>query len=73
MTLIEKFYPVMKPWLFRLDAEMAHTLTVKMMVIAHKLGMLKSIGVSWLVERAAKGSPRAVAVSCPRIRGTDWR
>ena len=43
MTLIEKFYPVMKPWLFRLDAETAHTLTVKMMVIAHKLGMLKSV------------------------------
>ena len=43
MTLIEKFYPVMKPWLFRLDAERAHTLTVKMMVIAHRLGMLKSV------------------------------
>ncbi len=43
MTLIEKFYPVMKPWLFRLDAERAHTLTVKMMVIAHRLGMLKTV------------------------------
>lgn len=43
MTLIEKFYPVMKPWLFRLDAERAHTLTVKMMIIAHRLGMLKSV------------------------------
>jgi dihydroorotate dehydrogenase len=43
MTLIEKFYPLMKPWLFRLDAERAHTLTVKMMVIAHRLGMLKSV------------------------------
>lgn len=43
MTLIEKFYPVMKPWLFRMDAERAHTLTVKMMVIAHRLGMLKSV------------------------------
>lgn len=43
MTLIEKFYPVMKPWLFRLDAETAHTLTVKLMVVAHKLGMLKSV------------------------------
>jgi dihydroorotate dehydrogenase len=43
MTLIETFYPWMKPWLFRLDAERAHTLTVKMMVIAHRLGMLKSV------------------------------
>ncbi|MFO1486545.1 MAG: quinone-dependent dihydroorotate dehydrogenase [Verrucomicrobiaceae bacterium] len=43
MTLIETLYPVMKPWLFRLDAETAHTLTVKLMVIAHKLGMLKSV------------------------------
>ena len=43
MTLIEKFYPVMKPLLFRLDAERAHTLTVKMMIIAHRLGMLKSV------------------------------
>jgi dihydroorotate dehydrogenase len=43
MTLIEKFYPVMKPWLFRLDAEKAHTLTVKLMVVAHRLGMLKSV------------------------------
>lgn len=43
MTLIEQFYPVLKPWLFRLDAERAHTLTVKMMIIAHRLGMLKSV------------------------------
>lgn len=43
MTLIEKFYPVMKPWLFRLDAEKAHTLTVKLMIMAHRLGMLKSV------------------------------
>ncbi len=43
MTLIENFYPVMKPWLFRLDAERAHTLTVKMMIIAHRLGLLKSV------------------------------
>ncbi|MDI1310763.1 quinone-dependent dihydroorotate dehydrogenase [Prosthecobacter sp.] len=43
MTLIESFYPVLKPWLFRLDAERAHTFTVKMMIIAHRLGMLKSV------------------------------
>ena len=43
MTLIESFYPVLKPWLFRLDAERAHALTVKMMIIAHRLGMLRSV------------------------------
>jgi dihydroorotate dehydrogenase len=43
MTLIESFYPVLKPWLFRLDAERAHTLTVKMMIIAHRLGMLRPV------------------------------
>ncbi len=43
MTLIESFYPVLKPWLFRLDAERAHTLTVKMMIIAHRLGILRSV------------------------------
>ncbi|MCF7784886.1 MAG: quinone-dependent dihydroorotate dehydrogenase [Prosthecobacter sp.] len=43
MTLIESFYPILKPWLFRLDAERAHTLTVKMMIIAHRLGMLRSV------------------------------
>lgn len=43
MTLIEAFYPALKPLLFRLDAERAHTLTVKMMIMAHKLGMLKSV------------------------------
>jgi dihydroorotate dehydrogenase len=43
MTLLEKFYPTLKPWLFRLDAERAHTLTVKMMVIAHRVGLLQSV------------------------------
>lgn len=46
MTLIEAFYPALKPLLFRLDAERAHTLTVKMMIMAHKLGMLKSVAPS---------------------------
>jgi dihydroorotate dehydrogenase len=44
MTWLESIYPVLKPWLFRLDAETAHTLTVKMMVISHKLGLLKPLG-----------------------------
>lgn len=63
MTLIEKFYPVMKPWLFRLDAERAHTLTVKMMIIAHRLGMLKSV-----VD--ASQQPRTVmGLSFPNVLG----
>lgn len=43
MTWLERLYPVLKPWLFRLDAESAHTLTVKMMVISHKLGLIQSV------------------------------
>ncbi|MFM2169418.1 MAG: hypothetical protein RIS79_3789 [Verrucomicrobiota bacterium] len=44
MTWLERIYPTLKPWLFRLDAETAHTLTIKMMVISHKLGLLRSLG-----------------------------
>jgi dihydroorotate dehydrogenase len=46
MTWLERIYPALKPWLFRLDAETAHTLTVKMMVISHKLGLLRPLGAS---------------------------
>ena len=46
MTWLELIYPALKPWLFRLDAETAHSLTVKMMVISHKLGLLRSVGAS---------------------------
>jgi dihydroorotate dehydrogenase len=63
MTLIERFYPVMKPWLFRLDAERAHTLTVKMMVVAHRVGMLKSVV-------AAPQQPRSVmGLTFPNVLG----
>jgi dihydroorotate dehydrogenase len=55
MTLIEKFYPLMKPWLFRLDAEKAHTLTVKLMVIAHRLGMLQSVATTPAQPRSVMG------------------
>jgi dihydroorotate dehydrogenase len=44
MTWLERIYPALKPCLFRLDAETAHTLTVKMMVISHKLGLLHPLG-----------------------------
>lgn len=43
MSLLAAFYPVLKPLLFKLDAELAHTLTVKNMVIMHKLGLLPSL------------------------------
>jgi dihydroorotate dehydrogenase len=34
---------VLKPWLFRLNAETAHKVTVQMMVMAHRLGLLRSM------------------------------
>ncbi len=46
MTWLERIYPVLKPWLFRLDAETAHTLTVKMMVSAHQLGLLRPLSTA---------------------------
>ncbi|MBK8091041.1 MAG: quinone-dependent dihydroorotate dehydrogenase [Verrucomicrobiaceae bacterium] len=53
MTLLEKFYPVLKPWLFRMDAESAHSLTVKMMVIGHKLGFVQSVAPTHTAEQPA--------------------
>ena len=55
MTLIEKFYPVMKPWLFRLDAEKAHIVTVKLMNMAHRLGMLSSVANGPCAPRTVMG------------------
>lgn len=46
MTWLERIYPVLKPWLFRLDAETAHTLTVKMMVSAHQFGLLRPLSTA---------------------------
>jgi dihydroorotate dehydrogenase len=42
MSALAALYPFIKPLLFKLDAELAHTLTVKMMIAAHKLGLLGS-------------------------------
>ncbi len=50
MTWLERIYPALKPWLFRLDAETAHSLTVKMMVISHKLGLLRPLGTGQPVQ-----------------------
>jgi dihydroorotate dehydrogenase len=41
MPHLAAFYPLLKPFLFSLDAERAHTLTVKSMVAAHRLGLLR--------------------------------
>ena len=40
MSALASLYPLIKPLLFRLDPERAHTVTVKSMVMAHKLGLL---------------------------------
>ncbi len=42
MPLLNQFYPLLRPLLFKLDAETAHEWTVKLMRAAHSLGMLKS-------------------------------
>ena len=40
MSLAASMYPLVKPWLFRMDAERAHEWTTKMMRLAHSTGML---------------------------------
>lgn len=40
MPLIQRLYPLLRPFLFKLDAETAHEWTVKMLRTAHVLGML---------------------------------
>ena len=40
MSLASLLYPVIKPLLFRLDAEAAHELTTRMMRVTHSLGLL---------------------------------
>lgn len=42
MALISNLYPLLRPLLFKLDAESAHTVTVKLMQMGLKLGMLGS-------------------------------
>jgi dihydroorotate dehydrogenase len=38
--MFASLYPVLKPLLFRLDPELAHTLTVRMLVLAHRCGLV---------------------------------
>ncbi|MCE9519491.1 MAG: quinone-dependent dihydroorotate dehydrogenase [Verrucomicrobia bacterium] len=42
MPLIHSLYPLLRPILFKLDAETAHEWTVKLLRVAHGLGLLKS-------------------------------
>lgn len=55
MSLAAQLYPLLKPWLFRMDAERAHEWTTRMMRLSHACGMLTAG-----MERAAKSDP----VSC---------
>lgn len=41
MSLVSALYPVLKPWLFKMDAERAHEWTTRMMRFSHALGLLK--------------------------------
>ena len=43
MPDLAALYPLLKPWLFRLDPETAHTVTVKLMVMTHRLGLLRPV------------------------------
>lgn len=63
MPLAAALYPLLKPLLFKLDAETAHTWTVKSMIMAHKLGLLGSL---------APASPKpvqALGLTFPNVLG----
>lgn len=42
MSVVARFYPLLKPLLFRLDPERAHEWTTRMMSIAHSVGLLRA-------------------------------
>lgn len=63
MSLGAALYPLMKPLLFRLDAEVAHEWTTRLMVITHRLGLLGR-------EAAADGAPvQVLGLSFPNRLG----
>ncbi len=63
MSVLAALYPFIKPLLFKLDAEVAHTLTVKSMIMAHKLGLLGS-------EAPQKQTPvNALGLTFPNVLG----
>lgn len=63
MSVLAALYPFIKPLLFKLDAEVAHTFTVKSMIMAHKLGLLGS-------EAPQKQTPvNALGLTFPNVLG----
>lgn len=63
MTLAAKMYPIMKPLLFRLDAERAHVWTTWMMRMAHSFRLLGS-------EAPANAKPAEVfGIRFPNVLG----
>lgn len=55
MSLAAQLYPLLKPWLFRMDAERAHEWTTRMMRLSHACGLLTAGTVR---------GPRGAPVSC---------
>lgn len=47
MALLDSFYPLLRPILFRFDAETAHSITVKLLKTSHLLGLLGSPPTSY--------------------------
>lgn len=63
MPVLAALYPLIKPLLFQLDAEVAHTLTVKSMIVAHKLGLLGS------EDRGQRSEVRCMGLKFPNALG----
>lgn len=64
MSLIAQLYPLMKPWLFRMDAERAHEWTTRMMRAAHACGLLTAGQV-----RVAAPPVQVLGLSFPNALG----
>jgi len=64
MSLIANLYPVMKPWLFRMDAEKAHEWTTRMMRVAHGLGLL-TVGQ----EKVPQTPVQCLGLTFPNVLG----
>ncbi len=55
MPLIHSLYPLLRPLLFKLDAETAHEWTVKIMKAAHKLGLIQAPSIRQESSREVLG------------------
>jgi dihydroorotate dehydrogenase len=73
MSLAAKMYPLLKPWLFRLDAERAHVWTTKMMRVAHAFGLLgETTGTPGMgVEVMGLGFPNQVGLAAGMDKGAE--